>query len=104
MQADDRDELQEDPGWYPEGWRSKPGHKRQFPGIRVVLEGGPLHGRTGHLSDPRWSLWVARVPSREELVVKGSVAAPHVPEGGRVLGRYTFSEADEALRWSEGAD
>lgn len=66
-------------------------------GSRVVLEGGPLDGRTAHLRDSSYRLWVAI--GNGDTVVRSARDRPSEATAVDLIGWYEFDQEDETLRW-----
>lgn len=93
--------MPDDPAWYPADWRPEdaaPGDEIPTGGLRTLLNGGPLDGRTAHVTDREASLWVGWSEAGE-LLVRSGMTPPAMPPGGRLVGRYVWHPADEALAW-----
>lgn len=65
----------------------------------MLLECGPLDGRTAKLLDDRFALWVAKDDAEHELIVRSSVGAPALPPSCRLLGCYRYVAAEEWMAW-----
>ena len=90
--------MAEDSIWYPSNWKPREGDVFAPQGIRAVLEGGPLEGRTAHVTDRESNLWIGRGEGGDLIVTDGR-SAPSLPPGAELLGRYRFDAQNECLVW-----
>lgn len=98
--------MPDDPAWYPSDWRPEdaaPGDELPTAGLRTLLSGGPLNGRTAHVLDRDSSLWVGWSRTGE-MLVRSHATRPTLPPGAALVGRYVWHPAEEALVWAPGEE